>query len=135
MVEITPMSEWKLREEKVEVPEVAPTVIERVIEKPVIVEKPALITPEEREELKRVVAKSYEIAKKTGEKVYDVLKRKVEEWRETRAKKKLKEAVPEAKVKVIPEKEYVRLAEVKEKKVPEKEIKVPKTVRAFMGWE
>jgi len=127
MVEITPMSEWRLRpEEKVEVPkEVAPTVIERVVEKPAPVEATyPLITPEEREELKRVVAKSYEIAKKTGEKVYDVLKRKVEEWKatkEAKAKEKLKEAVPtkeakkeEAKVVAVPEKEYVRLAELKE---------------------
>ena len=121
MVEITPMSEWKLREEKVEVPAVTPTVVERVIEKPVVVEKPALITPEEREEIKKIVAKSYEIAKKTGEKVYDVLKRKVEEWKKAREAKKLKEVVPtkeakkeEAKLVAVPEKEYTRILEVKE---------------------
>jgi hypothetical protein len=123
MVEIIPMSEWKLKEAAPVVPTapaVAPTVIERVIEKPV----PALITPEEREEIKKIVAKSYEIAKKTGEKVYDVLKRKVEEWkkaREAKAKEKLREVVPtkeakkeEAKVVAVPEKEYTRILEVKE---------------------
>jgi hypothetical protein len=120
MVEIIPMSEWKLKEAAPVVPTapaVAPTVIERVIEKPV----PALITPEEREEIKKIVAKSYEIAKKTGEKVLDVLKRKVEEWKKAKEAKKLKEVVPEkevkkeeAKVVAVPEAEYVRLAELKE---------------------
>jgi hypothetical protein len=123
MVEIIPMSEWKLKEAAPVVPTapaVAPTVIERVIEKPVIVEKTALITPEEREEIKKIVAKSYEIAKKTGEKVLDVLKRKVEEWKKAREAKKLKEVVPEkakkeeAKVVAVPEKEYTRILEVKE---------------------
>jgi hypothetical protein len=123
MVEIIPMSEWKLREETAPaVPTTpapaAPIVIERVVEKPVEAKTYPLITPEGREELKKIVTEAYEVAKKTGEKVYDVLKKKIEEWRETRTKKKLKEAVPEKKeeaveVAAVPEKEYVRLVEVK----------------------
>jgi hypothetical protein len=146
--EIIPMSEWVKAFRKEEavpavpaapVPAVAPTpaapiVIERVVEKPVEAKPTSLITPEEREELKKIITEAYEVTKKTGEKVYDVLKRKIEEWKRAREAKKLKEVTPTAKVKAVPEKEYVRLVE-EEKKVPEKEIKVPKTVRAFLGWE
>jgi len=146
MVEIVPMSEWKLRKEEVApavpaapAPAVAPTpaapiVIERVVEKPVEAKTYPLITPEEREELKKIAVEAFETARKAGERVYDVLKEKIGEWKKAREAKKLKEVTPTAKVKVVPEKEYVRLVE-EEKKVPEKEIKVPKTVRAFLGWE
>ena len=143
--EIIPMSEWKFRKEEVPavpaapVPAVAPTpaapiVIERVVEKPVEAKPTPLITPEEREELKKIAVEAFETARKAGERVYDVLKEKIGEWKKAREAKKLKEVTPTAKVKVVPEKEYVRLVE-EEKKVPEKEIKVPKTVRAFLGWE
>jgi pyruvate-formate lyase-activating enzyme len=121
--EIVPMSEWaKAFRKEVPAPpaavtppavQAAPPVVERVVEKPVF------LTPEEREKLRKIVTEAYEIAKKTGERVLDVLKRKVEEWKKAREEKKLKEAVPEAKkeevkVAAVPEKEYVRLVEVKE---------------------
>lgn len=102
--EIVPMSEWVIR--KREVPEL-----------PERVEVPRpLLTPEEREKLKEIIRKSYEIARETGERVLDVLKRKIEEWKKEREVKKLEEAVPERVPKVIavPEDEYVRLVEVKE---------------------
>jgi hypothetical protein len=146
MVEIIPMSEWKLREEAAPTvpaapapttapaPAAAPIVIERVVEKPVEAKTYPLITPEEREELKKIAVEAFETARKAGERVYDVLKEKIGEWKKAREAKKLKEVTPTAKVKAVPEKEYVRLVE-EEKKVPEKEIKVPKTVRAFLGWE
>jgi len=77
---IIPVSEWVLRKEEVkEAKEVAYP----------------LITPEEREELKKIVEKSYKIAKKTGERILDVLKRMIEKWKEEKEKKKLKEALPE----------------------------------------
>jgi len=134
MVEIVPMSEWIKAFRKEEAPAVpaAPIVIERVVEKPAPPEK--LLTPEEKEELKKIAVEAFETARKAGERVYDVLKEKIGEWKKAREAKKLKEVTPTAKVKAVPEKEYVRLVE-EEKKVPEKEIKVPKTVRAFLGWE
>ena len=131
--EIIPMSEWKLRKEEV-APAVPAAPAPAVAPAPVEAKPTPLITPEEREELKKIAVEAFETARKAGERVYDVLKEKIGEWKKAREAKKLKEVTPTAKVKVVPEKEYVRLVE-EEKKVPEKEIKVPKTVRAFLGWE